>query len=398
MLTRLLPAALLALACASLGWGAELRTLSGKQVSGSLTQITDKEVVLQGEAGPVATPMSEVLLLDVQPSTSLPNGLKYAAVELTDGSMLQCSKFALKGQQAELTLAGSDQLLTVPLGIIAHVLNGAQDAATRQEWHDKFLAKRGNQDVLAIKNKEGVVNPLLGTFGPGSADGQSIEFALSNQRKFNPDLGRVHGLIFVRKPDPNAPSLLCKVYDVHRNVLVAAKVTLDQTGFRVTTVAGPTVSLPRQLVARLDYSNDKLAYLSDLEPLKVVQKSTLDRIDHYRRDKNLDDGPLRLAGQHYTKGLALHAHTELVYDLDGKFKEFKAVLGVDDMVGGDSHAVVKVEGDGRELFAGTITRKDKPRPLSLDVKGVKHLRLVVGSRGLFTLGDHVNFADAKVSK
>ncbi len=94
-------------------------------------------------------------------------------------------------------------------------------------------------------------------------------------------------------------------------------------------MAGCRVEYPLALVARLDYTKDKLAFLSDLEPVKVVEKSSFDRIDHYRRDKNLDDTPLRLGGKNHPKGLALHAYTELVYDLDGKYKEFKALLGVD---------------------------------------------------------------------
>jgi hypothetical protein len=71
---------------------------------------------------------------------------------------------------------------------------------------------------------------------------------------------------------------------------------------------------------------------------------------------------------------------------------------VDDLVGGDSQAVVRIEGDGRELFAGVVSRKDRPRPLNLDIQGVKQLRIVVGSQGLLDLGDHVDLADAKVSK
>jgi hypothetical protein len=84
--------------------------------------------------------------------------------------------------------------------------------------------------------------------------------------------------------------------------------------------------------------------------------------------------------------------------LEGKYKEFKTIVGMDDMVGGDGHPEVKIEGDGRELFTGTISRKDKRRELALDVKGVKQLRIVVTSSGLFDFGDHVDLADARLCK
>lgn len=387
---------------ATTAFAAELRTLSGKVVQGELVQITDREIVLRGDAGPVSTPLPDILQLELQASSPAPTGVPYTDVELTDGSLLHCKQVAIIGKQAELTpltpngTAASSVRVQVPLALVRSVLRDAQDPTVRQEWQEKILARKGSQDVLAIK-KDDVVQRLEGTFGDGDAKGEKIEFLLNN-KSYQVDLARVHGMVFVRKADPDAPVPLCRVYDAYRNVLAAAKVELTDKAFVITTVAGARIEYPKQLVARLDYTKDKLAYLSDLEPIRVVEKATLDRIDPYRRDRNLDGGPLRLGGKNYAKGLALHSHTELIYDLDGKYKEFKALLGVDETVGGDSKPIVVVEGDGRELFTGTVTRQDKPLPLKLDVKGVKQLRIVVRSAGLLTLGDHVDFADAHVSK
>jgi hypothetical protein len=388
--------------CALSGTAAELRTLSGKSVSGELVSISDQQIVLSGPAGTVATPLADVLQLDLVPAAPLPGTAKYTLVELTDGSLLNCSQLALKGKQAELTLLAPDggnpppPKIQLPLAAIATVLNDAQDPAVRQEWQQNYLRKRANQDILALKTKD-TIQRFDGTFGEPTEAGDKISFQLP-KKTYEIDLARVQGMIFVRKTDPDTPAPVCKVHDLYRNVLAARKVELDQGGFVVTTVSGARVEYPRQLVARLDYSKGKLTYLSDLEPAKVIEKSNLDWVEHYRRDKNLDGGDLRLAGQKYSKGLALHSYTELIYDIDGGYKEFKAVLGVDDLVGGDGKAVVKIDADGRELFSGTITRKDPLRPLNLDVTGVKLLRIVVRSSGFLDLGDHVDLADAKVSK
>jgi hypothetical protein len=179
---------------------------------------------------------------------------------------------------------------------------------------------------------------------------------------------------------------------------VASKLHLEDEALTITTVAGVKIDYPKRLLARLDYSTGKLTYLSDLEPIKVVETSVVDRVDHYRRDQNLDGGPLRVAQDKYDKGLALHAHTELIYDIGGQYKEFQAVLGVDPMVGGDSDVKVTIEGDGKELFAAEVKRKDERRPVKLDVTNIKQLRIVVSSVNLLDLGDHLNLADAKVSK
>jgi hypothetical protein len=158
------------------------------------------------------------------------------------------------------------------------------------------------------------------------------------------------------------------------------------------------VTLPRTALAKLDYRQGKLTYLSDLDPVQAVERSNVELVDHYRRDRNLDNGPLRLARENYPKGLAVHAYTELVYDIGGNYKEFKVVLGVDPQVGGDGRVKVIVEGDGQPLFSGEFERKTEPRKLAVPVKNVKRLRIVVSSAGLLDLGGHLNLADAKVSK
>ena len=59
---------------------------------------------------------------------------------------------------------------------------------------------------------------------------------------------------------------------------------------------------------------------------------------------------------------------------------------------------ILIDGDGRELYKGAISRRDPPKPINLDVNGVQQLRIEVRSTGLLELGGEVNLADAKVSK
>jgi hypothetical protein len=185
---------------------------------------------------------------------------------------------------------------------------------------------------------------------------------------------------------------------VNQNLFVASHVTADAKSYTLTLVCGAKFEYPRSAIARLDCRSDKLVYVSDLKPIEVIEKTKQGRPDNWRADKNLEDGAIQIEGQVYAKGLSLHSHTELVYALDGKYKELKAVLGMDDMVGGDGSPVVKIEGDGKELFGCTVTRRDKHREVALDVKGIKQLRIIVTSSSLFDFGDHVDFADAQLCK
>jgi hypothetical protein len=380
---------------------AEVQFVPGAACKGELVSLTDKDLTWRDESNKtIVEPLQAIGGIDLQPPVPLPKGLKYTEVELTDGSLLHCRRFAVKPKEVELTLAVSGQVVQIPLPAVANILNDADDPGLRREWREKHLGKKRSQDYLVVRPKGGIaLNELGGTIS-GNDKGQ-IVFDLEQRgkrKKHELDPAKVQGIIFLNSLDPQAPSSLCQVYDINQNLLVANRVTTDARGFLITLVCGAKLEYPRSAIARLDYRSDKLVYLSDLKPVEVIEKSKQGRTDNWHVDKNLEDGSIQVEGQVYGKGLSLHAHTELVYSLDGKYKELKASLGMDDMVGGDGSPVVKIEGDGKELFGCTVTRKDKRRELALDVKGIKQLRIIVTSSGLFDFGDQVDFADAKLCK
>jgi hypothetical protein len=374
---------------------AELHTLKGEKVTGDVVRITDKEVVLRADGKEVVTPAVGVLYVDYPGHMPVRPEDKYADVELTDGTLLHCKEVLLKGKQIEMkTLAGQE--VKLPLTGVANILNNAQDEKYCKDWTER-LAKKRLKDVLAVLN-EGVVNPLEGTLGEGNEAGTAIEFSLAGGKREVP-LERVHGLIFLREIDPNAAAVLFKLTDVHRDLVMVSAVTQTATGLSVTTPAGARIEYANDLLVKLDYSSDKVAFLSRLDPVRVVQPDS--PFDQYRRDRNLDNGPMKLGTEVYPLGLALHATTELEYDLKGDYREFKATAGIDYSVGGhDGPVVLKIEGDGKELYTRTFSRKaDKtPVPITLNIKDVQRLRLIVASGDGNDLGRHLHLGNAKVSK
>jgi NPCBM/NEW2 domain len=389
------------LAALALSAGADLQTLSGKKVTGDLVGL-DRQMVIVRPAGgdPVRVPIADVLQVDLTPAEAPPKWA-HTAVELTDGSVLHCSKVEVAGDQFDLTVI-PDLHVKVPATTVFTVLRDAHDPKVRQDWQD-FLTKRGRLDMVVVRS-DGKLNGLEGTFGPGSGD--AIEFTPSaTGQKRAVKLARAQGLIFVQKPNPDAPNPLCRVTDAVGNLLVAADVVLNADGLAVTTVSGAHFDLKdAKQLAKLDFSKGKLAYLSDVNPTRdAVTLVTEDddlyaRFVRFRKDLNLDNGPIRLGGKQYPKGVTLHAGAQLTYDVGGDYKELRATLGVDDGVETESPVEVVIEGDGRELFRGKVSRKDPPRPLAVDVRGVKDLRIGVRATGLLDFGAQATLADAKVSK
>jgi hypothetical protein len=396
--------------CGSVGLAAEkvkVRLLQGKPLEGDLGSISakDKEIVLEvtekNKVQKVRLRFPQVLAVDLPNSQAAP-ATKYTDVELTDGSLLHCTKVTLKGKQATLQVSGGPEV-KAPLSALSYVLNDAQDPKVREQWKD-FLAKRGNNDLVAVNPGEGAaVEKLLGTLGEADAKGERIAFETEGIKSSVP-LAKVFGMSFLRPADATMPQTVCKVFDTSHNTLIASNVALTPKGFTITAASGVTFDYPRQALARLDFSRGALAYLSDLEPVKVVEKSGGEYVKHYRRDRNLDGDPMRLENEPYEKGLALHAYTELVYDLGGGYKEFAAVLGVDAQAGGASDVKVTIYGDDKELHSYDVKRKGKPQQVRLQVKDVRSLRIVVRSanegelNGLLDLGNQVDLADARVIK
>ena len=212
-------------------------------------------------------------------------------------------------------------------------------------------------------------------------------------------MSRIFGMIF-SPPQAAVAATVCRVIDTSNNILNAKELTVtDKGGLLVETITGVKIDYPAMnQIAKLDFSAGSMLYLSNANPIKVEQSSTEGAPETYRRDRNLDNGELKIDSKAYAKGLALHSRTVLTYDLGGKFKLLQAIAGVDDSVEGeDCKAILTIEGDSKPLFKQVIKKGDPAKPLNLTVLNVKELRITVESDFL-DLGNQVDLADAKLLK
>lgn len=392
---------LVLLALASFTRGAELRTLKGEVIKGNLVSVSEKEVVVSSDGNKVTTPVDQVMHIKLAEDKPLAADAAYRAVELNDGSVFLVKQFVLKGKRAELPLLGG-QTVKVPLSSIANVLIPAQEKEARENWAKRVATKRLSDVAVAraVDKNTGKtrIASLEGVLGEGDDDGETISITTdSGTRKLK--IGGLYGLIFFRKPDQNAAPVVCRVHDKDQNVVMASSVVSTAAGMTVQTPSGAKVEYPNDALTLLDYSQGKIVFLSDLTPAKVIETET--GKDHWQRDKNLDFGPIVVNGIEYAKGLALHAHTELEYDLKGDYREFRAVIGIDDNVQGfNGVTTLRIEGDGTEIVSLRFDRRDKERHQTVirDVRNVQKLRIIVSSDHLFHLGRHLDLAEARVVK
>jgi beta-glucanase (GH16 family) len=114
-------------------------------------------------------------------------------------------------------------------------------------------------------------------------------------------------------------------------------------------------------------------------------------------DQASDGGPISLRNTFYSKGLGVHAPSDVSYALGGSCSAFSAVVGVDDEMKGAGAVSFQVWGDGSLLTqTGALTGTDAAQTVNVDVSGVNQLRLVVDPNGA-NGSDHADWADAQLS-
>ncbi|MFP4056775.1 MAG: NPCBM/NEW2 domain-containing protein [Candidatus Brocadiia bacterium] len=135
-------------------------------------------------------------------------------------------------------------------------------------------------------------------------------------------------------------------------------------------------------------------YLSDLEPLKAVNGWG----GAPRRDKSIEENPIRIRGEVFERGMGVHAVSELVYPLKPAYQRFVAVVGVDDEKNDTPSGSVtfEVQADGKTLFKSPVLTPFDER-VSIDVPipdGAKQIHLLVGDGGDGIGCDHADWANA----
>ncbi len=383
---------------------ADLSTLTGKKHVGDVTGIADGVLTIRTEAGPVGVAVKDVFVVDFGRKVEAPaKDAKYDEIELVDGSVIRASGLAIKGKAVDPALlaagAAPAPKFAIPLETLFFYQRGADDAKARANWR-KLLAGRGKRDLFVVRNDD-ELSPVPGTVLGGNDAGDGIEFEKeAGSERVSYKLTRATGgLVFNQPPRGEIPPTLCKVHDVFGNSLVARDLKVTKDGYAVTTVAGATFIYAPAGLAKLDFSQGNIAYLSDLETtVTAPQQVPGEPYFTYLRDKNQDGAPLKLDGVSYAKGLWLYPDTTLAYKLNGDYRELKLIAGIDESVPvANSTVRLVILADGKELFAAKVSRKDAAKTLNLDVKGVKELRIGLERDGLY-LGNQINLAEARVQK
>lgn len=380
----------------------QVQTLSGRSVEGQLVKLDEHELTVRSHSGDETLLVKE--LVNAQFTGSQPQAIDLPVqIGLTDDSMLFGSSVIGDGKQITLT-GGSDEKLNVPAAAVRSVQFVEFDTETSTRWNE-LLENGPAADLIAVRKKDAKATTFLeGVIGPITSE--TVEFQLDGDT-IPVKRDRVQGLIYFRNRDSQSTEPLCVITDHFGGRLSVRQCNLEESQLNIVTLAGVKLARPLDQLAAVDFSAGKITYLSDLTAQSFEWSPYLSLTDPpaseaeffgLQRDRGRTGSTLMLGGKSFTKGLALASRSEVRYKLPAGSRTFQAIIGIDDSCVGQGNVALTIRGDDRELLQSTITGKDEPQPIELDVQGIRQLTILVDFGAEMDIADYLNMADARVTK
>jgi hypothetical protein len=196
-------------------------------------------------------------------------------------------------------------------------------------------------------------------------------------------------------PRPKSDFMELTLNDGTRLGITSAKI--DDGSVQARARFGQSVRFPLGELIRVHARSSSVVYLSERKPARAVYHPYVGPTRDYRSDRTVDGHLFQLAGQTYDHGIGTQSRTLLAYALEPGDRRFQALVGVDERAGPLGSVVFRVLVDGKERFkTPSLTDRDVPRPIDLDVSGGKFLILDTdfGERG--NVRDFADWVEARL--
>jgi len=98
-------------------------------------------------------------------------------------------------------------------------------------------------------------------------------------------------------------------------------------------------------------------------------------------NRSIAGNTLTLAGVQYNEGIGAHAYTRLGYGLEGKYKRFTALVGLDDEEMCSDGIRVRISADGKQLLETGDLHPGKPQTIDVSLQDAQTLLIEADSLG-----------------
>lgn len=368
----------------------EVRPLAGPSLRGELSELSLEAVVLQTDGGPQRLDVARLQEISAFDAAKPADRPVTVWVELIDGSLIcsdNCTAVAgmatvsiMDGRKLPIRTAAIHAVRFRDYASAPQLADRWRQIATAKASGDSLVVRRGDN----LDQVTGVIRDLTDEIVYFESEGDVIQAKRA----------KLDGLLYYHPAIGELPRRSALVTEVSGTQWSVKSLHKANDRLEIVSVAGVPVSLPLTDLSRIDFSSGNSQWLDALEPESIQWRPFIET----KLTGAWLARPLLLAGQAYERGLRVQSRTELVYRLTGDFRQFQALVGMDDRIRPNGDVRLVVSGDDRELFSQTITGSDEPLPLSLDITGVKRLRILVDFGEQVDIADFLNLCDARITK
>ncbi len=385
--------------------------IDGSHLSGRLRDWTPDELVmsLDNESDSARIPSQELLRVDWANADLSVSG-SVPTIELIDGTRLPIDHYEVSQRLATVETSLTSEPLSIATSEIRWVQfsNSAEAGLLERDLREKPLVG----DLLIVRRrKSNTLDYLSGVVG--DVNDRRVEFVWDGE-PIPVNRSKVEAIAYYHANRSTQPAALCWLTTREGARLPLASFKIEAPHLLAETIGGIEIKIPLASSRSADFSNGKVAYLSDLEPLQQKWSPYLDLppsaslIASYgapRKDQSFDgsaltlDWPASLGGlTTYKKGLALRSRTELVYRIPSEMKRFVCFAGIDPVTAGEGTVLLKISADDRVLWQGEIEGGAEPVEIHLLMNGARQIHLLVDYGANLDFGDRLHLAEARLSK
>ena len=405
-----------------------VRSLDGDVQSGRWVAWTEDAIVLtevEAKTGEQKIPLAglEQIVVSGSPAPSPGSMEPRYELQLVDRSELPAKSFLLSGDEAEVIwTTGVSQ--KIPVSLIRSVRRIGTDQPMREAWN-RLRDKSRGRDRLAVRKGEsldyveGVISGVTPEHVDFVLDGESIPVKWS----------KLSGLLFADRPDVPSNPAKCQLSIRGGGRMPVATWKSTSQSATVQLPCGLSLEIPLAQLQSIDFSQDKVIYLSQLTPV-ITEFSPylsagklsplLERFYGVRQDRsepsadehadrrfeivtrpmdvNSPKQQTSLTTESYTEGLSLRSKSRLVYSLPPESRRFESRVGIDVASRQLGNVHFRVLGDGRVLYEAEISGDTGPRDVSIPVAGLRRLELIVDYGKNQDAGDRLNLCNARIVK
>lgn len=383
----------------------ELQMMSGERLVGFIQKMNaDGVVAVLDHSNSV--PGTEVVALRRHTQT-LPAWPRAAHCVLSNGDRIVGTPFELSGTFLRFTAdclrnnkdEAKDMVLKLPVTWLSVLWIRSPDSIDVNKFPSVFGETR-KIDQIVLRNGDIVSGTVTGL------DAKNGEIQIeSNSERRTIEMKNVVVITFSnrlnrsRKPSGSFGRLVL----ANGTRLSIASPSVQSNWLSAQTTFKDAIHVSLSQVAALDFFQGRVAYLSDLKPVKYQYRTYQGEEFDWLADRNFIGRQLTVQAldriQFFDKGIAVHGESALSYDLEKKYRRFECLVGLDAKLGRRGNAVITVLVDGKEYKPGdikTLTIESGVLPIVVDVTAAKELTLCVKWGDGGNIGDYVNWCDARI--